>query len=303
MKKIFKAFCFAAALSAAFSCSNLNVTPAFEDSKSFVAFDVTSVSVDENAGTLSIPVTIGSIDPKTVAVAYTSEDGTAKAGVNYNFKDPSAVLAFDGQTRTMNLEIDIVNLAGEYTGDLSFSVSLVQPGNLDLGANSSCSVKITDLDHPLASILGAYDVTAGYYTGTPCSWPLTLEKDPEDPTVVWIDYPVYFCYQYATWGDYSVYGTVSEDLKTITIPCGQVPGEKSGNPAWYEDETDLFVFGTWQDLGGGSVNLNSSGIVTMTMTSDGVWKTEDAPAAWLPSGSALTTGMLMTPGTLTWTKK
>ena len=303
MKNIYKYLACAMALTSVLSCDKLNETPVFEDSKSFAAFDITSFSVNENVGVLSIPVTIASPDPKQVALAYTVNDGTAKAGVNFTLVDDSAVLAFDGQTRTMNIELNIIDLAGEYTGDLSFTVSLVKPGDLDLGASSTCTVKISDLDHPLAPILGSYVVDAGYYTGTPCSWPLTLTKDSQDPSVVWIDYPVYFCYQYATWGDYSVYGTVSEDLKTITIPCGQTPGAESGNPAWYKDETDVFVLGLWEDLGGGSVNLISSGVITMTMTADGVWTTDDAPAAWLPSGNALTTGMLMTPGTLTWTKQ
>ena len=80
MKNIFKIFVFAVALSAAFSCSKLNETPVFEDSMSFVAFDVTSVIVNENAGSVSIPVTIASIDPKAVTVAYTVTDDTAKAG-------------------------------------------------------------------------------------------------------------------------------------------------------------------------------------------------------------------------------
>ena len=68
MKNIVKIFSFAAALAVAFSCSDLNDYPAFEDSKSFAAFDVSSVSVNENAGTVSIPVTVASIDPMQVEI-------------------------------------------------------------------------------------------------------------------------------------------------------------------------------------------------------------------------------------------
>jgi hypothetical protein len=302
MKKLYKIFALVAAVASMISC-DLNKAPKFNDVDSFAALDVTSLAVGENVGSISIPVTIASVEPKAVSVAYSVTAGTAKEGVNYNLKDDSAVLVFDGTERTKYIEIEITELSGEYTGDLDFSVELVSAGDINLGANSKCSVRISDLDHPLASILGDYNATSGYYTGTPCSWQLSLTKDAEDVTVVWIDFPVYFCFQYASWGDYSIYGNVSEDLKTITIPCGQNPGSTSDNQAWYKDESDVFVFGTWENVGGGSVNLISSGVVTMTMTEDGVWTTEDAPAAWLPSGNALTTGMLMTPGTMKWTKK
>ncbi|MBQ9722202.1 MAG: hypothetical protein IJV84_01630 [Bacteroidales bacterium] len=213
MKNIVKIFSFAAALAVAFSCSDLNDYPAFEDSKSFAAFDVTSVSVDENAGTVSIPVTIASIDPKQVALAYNTADGTAKKDVNFKLADESAVLAFDGKTRSMEIVINIVDLAGEYTGDLNFTVSLVKPGNLDLGANSTCTVKINDLDHPLASILGGYTAAGKENWDGDLTWDVVFEKDPADVSVVWISNFVNFGTE--------VYGNVSEDMSTVTIPLGQ----------------------------------------------------------------------------------
>lgn len=221
MKNIVKIFSFAAALAVAFSCSDLNDYPAFEDSKSFAAFDVTSVSVDENAGTVSIPVTVASIDPMQVAVAYTTTDGTAKKDVNFTLADESAVLAFDGKTRSMEIVINIVDLAGEYTGDLNFTVSLVKPGNLDLGANSTCTVKISDLDHPLAAILGSYTVSAfDYFGGADAQWAAKFEKDESDVTVVWISGIT------GSTGADPVYGNVTIDeetgeFATITIPFGQ----------------------------------------------------------------------------------
>jgi len=221
MKNIVKIFSFAAALAVAFSCSDLNDYPAFEDSKSFAAFDVTSVSVDENAGTVSIPVTIASVDPKQVALAYNTADGTAKKDVNFKLADESAVLAFDGKTRSMEIVINIVDLAGEYTGDLNFTVSLVKPGNLDLGANSTCTVKISDLDHPLAAILGNYTVSAfDYFGGADAQWAAKFEKDESDVTVVWISGIT------SSTGTDAVYGNVTIDeetgeFATITIPFGQ----------------------------------------------------------------------------------
>lgn len=300
MKKLYRILTFGAALAAMVSC-DLNKAPRFEDcEQAFAAFDVTSMTIDETVGKISIPVTVASLEPRTVSVAYSATDGTAKAGEHYVLADASAVLQFDGTQRTMNVDIDIKNLAGEYTGDLSFSISLVSAGDLKIGANNTCSVKILDLDHPLASILGSYTANAGYYTGTPCSWPITLEKDPSDVTVVWIDFPVYLCFQYKNWGGWGVYGNVSEDLKTITIPCGQTPGSNSDEPAWYADESDVFNLGTWENLGGGSVNLYKSGSITMTLNDEGVWVTEDAPAVW--NDNVLSTTGVITKGTMTWTK-
>ena len=302
MKKLYRILTFGAALAAMVSC-DLNKAPKFEDcEQAFAAFDVSSLTVNEDIGTISIPVTIASLDPRTVSVAYTAVDGDAKAGEHYVLADASAVLQFDGTQRTMNVDIDIKNLAGEYTGDLSFSISLVSAGDLKIGANNTCSVKILDLDHPLASILGSYTADAGYFTGTPCSWTITLDKDPSNVSVVWIDRPVYLCALASTWGGWAVYGNVSEDLKTITIPCGQTPGKNSDEPAWYDDESDTFVIGLWEDLGGGSVNITTSGTITMTLNENGVWVTEDAPAVWTPKSGYLTTQAFMTKGPLTWTK-
>lgn len=213
MKNIYKFLAGAVALTAVFSCSKLNDYPAFEDGESFAAFDVISVTVNEDAGTVSIPVTIGSVDPKQVAVAYAAADGTAKAGVDYSLADASAVLAFDGKTRTMNIEINIMQFAGEYTGDKMFSVSLVSAGGLKLGKNSTCSVRIADLDHPLASILGDYTVYGTENWDGDLSWAATFEKDDSDVTVVWIS-------NFVNFGK-KVYGNVSEDMTTVTIPLGQ----------------------------------------------------------------------------------
>lgn len=307
MKNIYKYIACAFALTAALSCSELNQTPVFEDSKSFVAFGQTSYSVSEDAGTLSIPVTLASPDAKKVTVAYSVADSTAKEGVNFALVDESAVLVYDGTSYVQNIEIDITNISttaeqSGYTGDLVFTVTLESAGDLDLGHNSTCTVKIVDLDHPLAAILGDYKVSAQYYTGSPAEWTLSFTNDPDDVTVVWIDYPVYLTSLASTWGGWSVYGNVSEDLKTITIPCGQTCGVNSEEPAWYSDLSDTFTFGTWVDLGGGSVNLSDSGVVTFTMGADGVWKTEDAPAVWTPSGSYLAAQGVMTKGTMTLTK-
>lgn len=212
MKIIYKIFVFAAALAAFASC-DLNKTPVFEDSRSFAAFDKTSVTVNEDAGSVSIPVTIASVDPKTVSVSYETVDGTAKAGVNFRLKDASSAISFDGKTRTMQLELEIIDLPGEYTGGLSFTVKLTGAGSLDLGKNASCTVKIADLDHPLSDILGSYSAAGyGLYDGD-MVWDVLFEKDDSDESVVWITN--------ITPDSDPIYGNVSSDRSRIYIPLGQ----------------------------------------------------------------------------------
>lgn len=304
MKNIYKYMACALVLSGALSCSKLNETPVFEDSKSFVAMNSTSYIVNEDCGKLVIPVTMASPTTKQAAVAYTVTDGTAKLGTNYSLVDEAAVLVFDGETYTQNIEINIVNFAttaeqSGYTGDLTFTVTLASAGDLELGFNKTCTVKIMDLDHPLASILGTYDVTGTFYGGNAASWVMTMAKDETDPTVVWIDTPSYFAVAAASWGEYHVYGNVSEDLKTITIPCGQPCAPNSASPAWCDDESDTFLFGAWAP----GIELIDSGVVTFTQQADGTWTTEDAPAVWPKVSYTLYTQMLMDAGSMTLKKQ
>lgn len=213
MKAVYKTMISAMAAVSVISC-DLNKTPVFEECKSFAAFDKTSVVVNENAGTVSIPVTIASSDPRKVAVAYQTVDGNAKEGVNFRLEDASAVLAFDGKARTMNIVIKVIDLPGEYTGDLSFTVQLVDTGSIDLGANKSCTVRIADLDHPLASILGGYEANGEENWDGPLTWSVNFDKDPEDISVVRITGLI-------PGENITVYGNVSEDLSSIYIPIGQ----------------------------------------------------------------------------------
>ena len=238
MKNIYKYIACAFALTAALSCSKLNETPVFEDSKSFVAFGQTSYSVNEDAGTISIPVTVASPDPKQVTVAYSVADGTAKVGTNFSLADESAVLVYDGETRVQNIVINIKNIAttaeqSGYTGDLVFTVTLDSAGELELGYNKTCTVKIVDLDHPLAEILGTYSCAGVSYFDGPLSWTATFQKDDEDENVVWITAVTASC-------PYAVYGNVTDYASgdwTITIPAGQSAlGSYKFSLCWFDGD-------------------------------------------------------------------
>ncbi|MBQ7622554.1 MAG: hypothetical protein IJS66_02300 [Bacteroidales bacterium] len=265
MKKISMLILGAAALFAAFSCSKLNEFPVFENEESFVAFEKATYSVAENVGIISIPVTIASIDPVATSVAYTLKDGTAKVGENVRDTNPQAVLTFDGEARTQYINLEIVELPGQYTGDISFSVELVKPNSLKLSAEKSCVITITDNDHPLADILGTYVVTAQDYYDNAISWEMTLTKDATDVTILYCDFITSGSLQYSSWGDWSYVGQVSEDKKTITFACGQKC------EAWYATEEDQFMLVSWEP----GIYVYDTGNITFTETAPGVWTSTD----------------------------
>lgn len=285
MKKIYKYMACALALTGALSCSKLNETPVFEDSKSFVAFSQTSYSVNEDADSLVIPVTIASPDPVKVTVAYTAADGTAKAGINYALADEAAVLVYDGKTRTQNLVLKIKNIAttaekSGYTGDLTFTVTLQKPANIDLGYNATCTVKIVDLDHPLAEILGEYTCEGTSYYSGPMAWTATFEKDENDENVVWINGVMGDC-------PMPVYGNVNDYKNgdwTITIPAGQTyEGKYKFSLCWFD----------------GSEVDDATGNITLVRQEDGSYVAEMGVGVYcydLSSGSGLGFWELFSPG-------
>ena len=290
MKNIFKILA-GAAMIAAFASCELNDVPAFDDADAFVAIDKTSILVDETVGTVTIPVTIASIDPVKTSVTYEAVDGTAKAGENYNLQDASGVLVFDGTVRTQNIVVDIVDLTGSYTGDVTFTINLLSGGKtLNLGANASCTIKISDLDHPLADILGSYTCTAEDKGSGSVQWTMNMTKDEKDVNVVWVDFICPLAANNPTM-KFSVYGKVSEDHKTIEFPCGQKPGAEYGTD-------DPFTF-IWFDYDNG-YQVEESGNVTMTSETPGVFTTEDGMG--FCSTSYVFNGGMILKGTAVWTK-
>lgn len=292
MKNVFfKIFAGASAILAFASCQ-LNECPTFNEADSFVAIDKTSLVVDETVGSISIPVTIASIDPVKTAVTYEVKNGTAEAGVHYSLADDSAVLTFDGKTRTQNIVINITDLTGTYTGDLTFTINLLSGGkSLNLGANASCEVKISDLDHPLADILGEYQCEAEDKAQGKVSWTMRMSKDPTDVTVVWVDFICPLAVSNPGM-NFSVYGNVSEDHKTIEFPCGQKPGA-----LYAEDDPFTFI---WFDYDNG-YQVEESGYVTMVSETPGVFTTEDGMG--FCSIQYVFNGGMILKGTAVWTKK
>lgn len=216
MKKIFKYLSALTLGAVLFTSCDMNKLPVFDDKDAFVAFNSASASVVENAGTVSVPVTLASLKGLSASVAVEGVDGTAKAGVNYVVE--TSTVTFSADAPTQYVVVKIIN-NDSFTGDLKFTLKLGNTGDVKAGSENTCTVTISDKDHPLDAILGKWQAEGESYWNGPQKYDVTFKKDASDPYKVWID----------NWGsddswagdDTMIYGVVAEDLSMITIPVGQ----------------------------------------------------------------------------------
>ena len=217
------------------SC-NKNEPVSFDDKNAFAAFDNTTMYVSEGSQeNLLIPVTLASVKGleetmKFEIVEAASDDAKgARSGVNYELVTSSGVLTFDAEHRTQYIEIKPLYYP-EYTGDLSFSIKLIDSETLVTGSENVCKVIVTDIDHPLSFMLGAYTATGVNYWDGPTEWTMTLYKDEKDDSMVWIDN--LFGLAGLANEKTRYYGVVNEDKTVLNIPFGQETVYKysNGNP-------------------------------------------------------------------------
>ncbi|MBR1678729.1 MAG: hypothetical protein IJ701_04665 [Bacteroidales bacterium] len=238
MKRITTYFSLVALVAFAASC-NSNSDPVFDDGDAFVAFDKAAASCNETDGEIDIAVTLASVKGVSTTISYEAVDGTAKAGVNYDLADGTGTLTFTPEARTQYIKVKIYDPEvtfledgtrdkGKYTGDLKFSLKFKSTGDVNSGADNTCTITISDLDHPLSAILGDWTFSANC-RGAMASWPCEIRKDDEDDHLVWFYDLVYFSRSGWDGWDISYYGVVSEDLTTITIPLGQESEYKYSN--------------------------------------------------------------------------
>ncbi len=239
--------CAAAGLVVLASCSK-NEPPVFDDANAFVAFGKTAVSISEatirtdgaivnNENTLKIPVSLASVVGLTETIKfeivekdaegnnlYFEEkdeekiDKTAHAGKHYENLTTSGVLSFDKDNRTQYIEIKPL-YDDTYTGDLKFDIVLYPGEKVALGQASTCTVTISDVNHPLTAMLGDYTMSAVNYWDGPVNYDITLKKDAKDDHMVWFNN----LFDNTGWAadDMLYYGNVDDEMTTITIPFGQ----------------------------------------------------------------------------------
>ena len=132
-----------------------------------------------------------------------------------------------------NIKLNIVDLAGTFTGDLRLTIKLKNAQGVNLGTENTFQVTIADLDHPLAFMLGTFSASGESKFDGATTWNVEIKKDDSDVNKVWI----YKILPAGTNDKYPVYGTVNEDKTELRIPVGQNTLKSSSQYAW------LFAFG------------------------------------------------------------
>lgn len=221
-----------AAASILASCDK-NEPSKFNDKDAFVAFDKTSLTLSEGSeDVLKIPVTLASVAGLEETIKFEikePEKKAAKQGVNFEVLTKSGTLSFNAENRTRYIEVKAIP-DGEYTGDLKFSVVIYGTESIKAGSENTCTVTVSDIDHPLGFMLGEYTATGVNQWDGPCTWTMTFFKDADDDHKVWINN----LFQVDGWANEKTryYGIVSEDFTTLNIPFGQESEYKysNGNP-------------------------------------------------------------------------
>lgn len=224
--KIFKlALGMAAALLLA-SC-NINELPEYDDSNAFVAFTSSSVNVGEEEGSKQVEVlltSIGGIETTVNFEVAPAETAGAVEGKHYTIEG-SKSLTFKKDAPTQKITLNIID-NDTFDGDVKFTIKLLDPEGVQLGASKTCSVTIEDDEHPLLFILGTLSAkgVSDFYGDT--EWEVRIAKDDSDLSKVWI-------YGLVPGGSSSsspVYGIVNDEKTEIRIPVGQEVAVSSSYP-------------------------------------------------------------------------
>lgn len=255
MKNIIKYAIALVAAGAVMASCDINKPDIFDDDNAFVAFDKGTMSITEAAGAkLSIPVTLASVAGIEESVSFKVVDGTAVAGTNYELLTVSGVLNFNAENRTQYIEIEILH-DGKFTGDITFSVEFVNTGSVQAGAENKCTVTIMDSDHPFSAVLGTYSVTGiSGRAGGEATWTASISADPSDINRLLLTDFVDLGGS-GLEGALVYYGTIDDEMTTITIPIGQT-ATFSG--------TDFYLWG--MDASGADIE---TGTITVTILKDG----------------------------------
>lgn len=257
---------FAAAL--AFSACDKNLEPTFDDKDAFVAFEKTAYSVSENysekGDVYKIPVTLASVAGLEATIKFEIGAPASKAavqGTNFELVTTSGTLSFDAEHRTQYVEFKTL-MDGEYTGDLSFTITLSATEGLALGAESVCTVTLNDVDHPLSFMLGDYTMSGVSYwsQSTVTNWTMTILKDAEDDTMVWFDNLIGNSGWVSETTRYYgvVTATTDPNVYNLNIPFGQETVYK------YQGTTPVQLLGIDTEL-----NDYDSGSLNVTVIVDG----------------------------------
>lgn len=266
MKRVIINICLASAAVIALASCDKNLPAKFDDKDAFVAFEKTSYSVSEDysvkdGAIFRIPVTLASAAGIETSVKYeiTAPDSWqatvpgqgAIEGVDYELVDNSGVLSFNAENRTRYIEFKTM-ANGVYTGDLEFSIEVFGNDDIQVGSENKCTVKLSDVDHPLTFMLGEYNATALSYFNGSKTGVLEIRKDAEDVHKVWF-YNMYLIPGWAA-DDILYYGIVNDEKTEIVVPFGQT------SEYLYQKTTPLTLRGIYDE------EFVDSGSLTIAVT-------------------------------------
>ena len=221
------------------SC-NINELPEYDDSNAFVAFTSSSLNVGEEEGSKQVEVLLTSISGIETTVNFEvapAETAGAVEGKHYTIEG-SKSLTFKKDAPTQKITLNIID-NDTFDGDVKFTIKLLDPEGVQLGASKTCSVTIEDDEHPLLFILGTLSAKGPSYFNGDTEWEVRIAKDESDLSKVWI-------YGLVPGGSSSsspVYGIVNDEKTEIRIPVGQEVAVSSSYPhillnGYYGEEGD-----------------------------------------------------------------
>ncbi len=273
MKNIVKLFALAALCAGLFSCQD---KPTYNEVP-FVSMYRTSATIEESqAGVVyNIPVKVYHAKGAT-SVTYTVS-GNATSGVDYSFSDKGGVLNFPAGTDSLAIPVRVTGQPGTFTGNLNFKVQLTgATDGVTLGGTTAFVMTIKDLDHPLSALFGDYEMKALSATNSGGAayptWTMKMSQYEGDPTRIWMSNLTYFsATAYASYTkDCPVWGKVSDDKKTITIPLPQLT---TGSLEAFMGPGEQATMFAHEGLGGNYITKDTD--VVFKLQDDGRWVTQD----------------------------
>lgn len=244
------------------SC-NINELPEYDDSNAFVAFTSSAVSVGEEEGSKQVEVlltSIGGIETTVNFEVAPAETAGAVEGKHYTIEG-SKSLTFKKDAPTQKITLNIID-NDTFDGDVKFTIKLLDPEGVQLGASKTCSVTIEDDEHPLLFILGTLSAKGPSYFNGDTEWEVRIAKDDSDLSKVWI-------YGLVPGGSSSsspVYGIVNDEKTEIRIPIGQEVAVSSSYP-------HILLNGYYGEEG--DEKIPTGGYLTGTIAEDGTITLQD----------------------------
>ena len=236
--------------------------------ETFATFDAVTFSVDETVGRVSVPVSIYNPTGSEIQVTVKAVDGKGVSGVDYEIVSPaSGILTFSGDVTSQNIEVEITDFSGEFTGSKDFTIEIASAtAGVSVGNLNTARFTIKDLDHPLAAFIGDWTGAplVDYFYGDQYTLNLTIIANDDDPTfssvyVQNID-PYFASAGFNAANGCNTFLAVANTERTqLTLESGQPIGYKTCQLIGF-DGPDLSTASTTQYL---LFDLNADGTLTI----------------------------------------